>query len=308
MTAALTPEMKRLRFHPYAANRESAVRWLGPIPKHWRIRRLKHVASLRTSNVNKKSEANEQPVRLCNYVDVYHRDYITADIPFMEATASPEEIRRFHLQQGDVLITKDSEEWNDIAVPAYVHEQLDGVVCGYHLAQVRPFPEHTHGEYLFRAFAAHAVRDQFRIAANGITRFGLSRYAIATALFPVPPIEEQEAIARFLRRETARIDELVAKKERLIELLREKRAALIGHAVTKGLNPTAPMKDSGVEWLGEMPEHWRLKKVKYLTRILRGKFTHRPRNDPRMYDGPYPFVQTGVLARGSSGIDSAVFV
>jgi len=246
----------RRRFRPYPAYRESGVRWLGPVPKHWTIRRLKHVASLRTSNVNKKSEDDEQPVRLCNYVDVYHRDYITADIPFMEATASLEEIRRFKLKQGDVLITKDSEEWNDIAVPAYVDEHLDGVVCGYHLAQVRPDSQLLDGQYLLRAFSSHAIRDQFRVAANGITRFGLSKYAIAAGLFPVPPLEEQEAIGRFLRRETARIDELVAKNERLIELLQEKRVALIGHAVTKGLNPNAPMKSSQLDWLGDVPVHW----------------------------------------------------
>lgn len=225
----------RKRFRPYSEYCQSGVRWLGSVPRHWNIQRLKHLASLRPSNVNKKSEVDEHPIRLCNYVDVYHRDYITADVPFMEATATADEIRRFWLQQDDILITKDSEEWNDIAVPAYVDEPLDGVVCGYHLALVRPFTAHAHGEYLFRGFAAHAIRDQFRIAANGITRFGLSRYEIASAFFPVPPIEEQKSIARFLRRETARIDALVAKKKQLIELLQEKRAALISHAVTGNL-------------------------------------------------------------------------
>lgn len=292
MTAALPVEATKCRLGPYPAYRPSDIPWLGLIPEHWAVRRLKHVASLRTSNVDKKSDDNEQTVRLCNYVDVYHHDYISADISFMEATASPDEIRRFRLQQGDVLITKDSEEWNDIAVPAYVDEELDGVVCGYHLAQVRTLSEHAHGEYLFRAFAAHAIRDQFRIAANGITRFGLSRYAVATALFPVPPIEEQKAIARFLRRETARIDALIAKKERLIELLQEKRAALITHAVTKGLNPNAPTKDSGIPWLGQVPSHWTVVPLKWISAICNGA---TPRRDETDYwqDGDVPWVSSG---------------
>src|SRR5207302_6808640 len=88
------------------------------------------------------------------------------------------------------------------------------------------------------------------------------------------------------------INALIAKKERLIELLQEKRAALISHAVTKGLDPTVRMKDSGVEWLGEIPEHWEVNRLKHVASILRGKFSHRPRNDPRLYDGPYPFIQT----------------
>lgn len=79
-------------------------------------------------------------------------------------------------------------------------------------------------------------------------------------------------------------------------LLQEKRAALISHAVTKGLDSNTPMKDSGIEWLGEIPTHWEVKPIKYLSHILRGKFTHRPRNDPRFYDGLYPFIQTGNIA------------
>ena len=106
-------------------------------------------------------------------------------------------------------------------------------------------------------FARCGYADQFRGAANGITRFGLGSDAIARlACSPLPPTSEQRAIAAFLDRETARIDALVAKKERLIELLQEKRTALITRAVTKGLDPTVPMKDSGVEWLGEIPAHW----------------------------------------------------
>jgi type I restriction enzyme, S subunit len=95
-----------------------------------------------------------------------------------------------------------------------------------------------------------------------------------------------------LDRETGRIDTLITKKERQIELLKEKRAALISHAVTKGLDPTVPLKDSGVEWLGQIPMHWQVKKVNFLAAILRGKFSHRPRNDPQLYDRPYPFIQT----------------
>ncbi|MBT43458.1 MAG: restriction endonuclease subunit S [Idiomarina sp.] len=111
-------------------------------------------------------------------------------------------------------------------------------------------------------------------------------------------------IAQFLDYETAKIDALIDEQKRLIELLKEKRQAVISHAVTKGLNPDAPMKDSGVEWLGEVPEHWGVKSYKYACRIYRGKFTHRPRNDPKMYDGEYPFIQTGDVARAQKTIET----
>jgi len=242
------------------------IQWIGTMPPHWSCRRLKHVASVALSSVDKKSHEQEEPVRLCNYVDVYYHERITSELDFMQATAAPDEVRRFTLRAGDVLITKDSEAWDDIAVPAYVPSDLDGVVCGYHLAQVRPLNGLIDGEYLSRSFAARGINDQFRVAANGITRFGIGKYWIDNSLFLVPPIDEQRAIAAFLDRETARIDALIDKKRRQIELLHERRAALISHAVTRGLDPNAPMKDSGIAWLGQVPEAWT---VVQLRRALR---------------------------------------
>jgi type I restriction enzyme S subunit len=255
----------------YPAYKPSGMDWVGDIPSHWDIHRLKHIASVQFSSVDKHTIEDEDPVRLCNYVDVYYNDFIREGIDFIAATAMRSEIDRFQLRHGDVLITKDSEAWDDIAVPAYVAEELDGVLCGYHLAHIRPDLRKVIGEYLFRAFRSRGVNDQFCVAANGITRFGLGKYWLDNGLFPVPPLDEQQAIAAFLDRETERIDALVAKKERQIELLQEKRTALISHAVTKGLNPNAKMKDSGIEWLGEIPEHWEVKTVWMLFYLGRGR-------------------------------------
>ncbi len=254
--------MDASRFRTYPAYKDSGVGWLGQIPAHWEVRRLKTIASVQLSSVDKKSVEGEEPAQLCNYTDVYYNERITDNLDFMAATATPEQIRRFALRKGDVLITKDSESWTDIAVPAVVAKDLPGVLCGYHLAHIRPEPD-CEGAFLARAFAAIGLRDQFQIAANGITRFGLDSNTIRIGLFAIPPVGEQRTIAAFLDRETAKIDALVAKKERLIELLQEKRAALISHAVTKGLDPTVPMKDSGVEWLGEIPAHWEVKRLKF---------------------------------------------
>jgi type I restriction enzyme S subunit len=253
------------RFKPYPAYRDSGVEWLGQTPAHWQVKRLKSIASVQLSNVDKKSAEGEEPVRLCNYVDVYYNERITADLDFMSATATPEQIRRFSLRGGDVLITKDSESWTDIAVPAVVAEDLPGVICGYHLAHIRPEVGY-HGAFLAHAFSAIGPRDQFQVSANGITRFGLGGDAIRTGLFPIPPEPEQRAIAAFLDRETAKVDALVAEKQRLIALLQEKCAALITRAVTKGLDPNVPMKDSGYEWLGEIPAHWEVKELRRLNR------------------------------------------
>jgi type I restriction enzyme S subunit len=209
-----------MKWKPYPEYKPSGVEWLGEIPAHWNVRKLKHISDTNFSSVDKHSLEGERPVRLCNYVDVYYHDHITSEINFMEATATADEIRRFTIKRGDVLVTKDSEEWDDIAVPAHVDEDLDGVLCGYHLAHIRPPANQLEGRYLFRAFAARGINDQFRVEATGITRYGLSKYGLDNALFLVPPLIEQRAIASFLDRETTRIDALIAKKERQIELLR----------------------------------------------------------------------------------------
>lgn len=239
--------------------------WTTSLPHNWTARRLKLVATVALSNVDKKSEPDEPPVRLCNYTDVYHHDFITAGMDFMEATASPAQIRRFQLQRDDVLITKDSEEWNDIAVPACVADDVPGVLCGYHLAILRPQSTLISGRFLFRALQASGVRDQFFVAATGITRYGLSRDGITDALLPVPPLGVQRQIASFLDRRTAAIDAVIEKKERLLVLLKEKRLAAVTQAIMKGLNPTVSLKDSGVDWLGPIPAHWTMKRLRHIS-------------------------------------------
>lgn len=245
-----------MKLKPYPEYRDSGLPWLGEIPAHWGSSSLRRLAQVQLSNVDKHTVDGEVPVRLCNYTDVYYRSFITPDIEFMEASALPREIEKFELREGDVLITKDSESWTDIAVPACVSVDMPGVLCGYHLAQIRPYHGTVKGEYLFRAFQAEPIAHQFRVAANGVTRFGLSGGAIAAGLFPVPPQAEQDAIISFLARADQLVERLIHAKQRLIELLNEQKQAIIHRAVTRGLDPDVSMKPSGIDWLPEVPEHW----------------------------------------------------
>ncbi|MCK5505783.1 MAG: restriction endonuclease subunit S, partial [Thermodesulfovibrionia bacterium] len=256
-----------MTFPSYPKYKDLGNEWLDEIPEHWDIQKLKYISFVKFSNVDKHKTEGEALVRLCNYVDVYYNDYITNNLELMGATASSTEIIKFTLKKGDTIITKDSESWDDIAVPAYVSSDLEGILCGYHLAQIRPKTEVLNGEFLFRSFCARGINDQFRIAATGVTRYGLGKYWLDNSIFPVPPKEEQSSIASFLDRETEKIDTLISKKERQIELLQEKRSALISHVVTKGLDPNVKMKDSGVEWIGEIPEGWEVRKLKYIASI-----------------------------------------
>ena len=253
-----------MSFPRYPKYKDSGVEWLGEVPEHWAVKRLKRICRVFPSNVDKKSIEGEAAVLLCNYTDVYYNDRIVADMEFMPATATDDQIAKFTLRAGDTIITKDSETADDIAVAAYVPHDLPGVVCGYHLSMVRP-QGGIHGAFVKRLFDSAYAKSCFAVRANGLTRVGLSQYELDNVDMPVPPPIEQVAITTFLDRETAKIDALIAEQQRLIELLQEKRQAVISHAVTKGLNPDAPMKDSRVEWLGEVPEHWGVKMLKYLS-------------------------------------------
>ena len=216
------------------ADRE--VKWLGLLPGHWKPQRLGTIAEMRVSNVDKHSKEEELPVRLCNYVDVYKNDHISRDMPFMRATASTEEIGRFRLRKYDVLITKDSETWDDIGVPALVTEPADDLISGYHLALLRPNGDIL-GPYLFRTLQSRGVAQQFHIGANGVTRYGLTHNTIRSVILPLPPLDEQAAIVRYLDDADQRIRAYVSAKERLIALLEEERQAVSHEAVKRCRDP-----------------------------------------------------------------------
>ena len=247
----------------YPAYKPCGVPWLGDVPTRWGIRRLRTVAEMRVSNVDKHTKEDEVPVRLCNYVDVYKNDRITQQLPFMTATASKDEVEKFRLDQNDVIITKDSETWDDIGVPALVTEPAKDLISGYHLAILRPSTD-TYGPYLFWALQSKPAAYQFHIEAKGVTRFGLSQNGIQSVTIPVPPPEEQAAIVRYLDDADQRIRAYVSAKERLIALLGEERQVVIDRAVTRGLDLNVGLKPSGVEWMGEIPEHWETKRAKRL--------------------------------------------
>ena len=134
-----------MQLKPYPHMKNSGSEWLGDVPEHWEVRRLRNLVQTRASNVDKHIREGEQAVRLCNYVDVYKHECIGHGIEFMRATATADEIARFKLATDDVLITKDSEDWTDIGVPAVVERAPDDVLCGYHLALLRPRPDRAGG-------------------------------------------------------------------------------------------------------------------------------------------------------------------
>ncbi len=206
---------------------------LGEIPEHWEVRRLKYIANVAFSTVDKHSYKGEKEVKLCNYVDVYKNEYITNDFDFMKATASDAEIKRFNVQKGDVIITKDSETADDIAIPALFIEDMENVVCGYHLAHIKPNRDLIESEFLFRLFQSKKINSHFEVAAKGVTRHGLAYDDINSVYVPYPStLDEQRLIIKYIKTETSTLDIAINKAVREIELIKEYREAMIAEAVT----------------------------------------------------------------------------
>jgi type I restriction enzyme, S subunit len=218
--------------NPKAKLKDSGIEWIGKIPEGWETRKLKQIANIKISNVDKKIKHNEPEILLCNYIHVYKNNYITSKINFMKNTCSLDQRNNFKIKKNDVIITKDSETAEDIAVPSLVKDDFRNVICGYHLALIRPKKKIVFGEYLFRLFQSKKINDQFYVAANGVTRFGISTYPILNSYFPLPPLLEQFAISSYLDKETSKIDKTIQKIEKKIELLEEYKKSLIHHVVT----------------------------------------------------------------------------
>ena len=272
----------------------SLLAWTDQLPENWEAKPLRSTANVVVSNVDKVPAEDEIPVRLCNYTEVYNNEFITPGLDFMQATASADEIAKFGLAVDDVIITKDSESWDDIGVPALVREAAGDLVCGYHLALLRPLKQRMDGAFLFRCLQAKPIRVQLELAATGVTRFGIPKSEIGTMMLPVPPLPQQRAIANYLDRETGRLDALVAAKERVLALLAEKRRALITRAVTRGLDPRAPFSDSGIPWLGEIPAHWETWKLAHLAFVGNGSTPNRDKSE-YWVDGTIPWLNSAVV-------------
>lgn len=246
----------------------TAFQWTETLPSSWAVIPLKALAEYFVSNVDKVSAEDELPVRLCNYTDVYNNEFISPKLELMQTTATAGEIQRFHLLENDVVITKDSETWDDIAIPALVKETADDLLCGYHLAIIRPDQKRLLGKFLFRCLQSKTLRLPLELASTGVTRFGLPKDEIGKLCLPTPPTETQQAIADFLDSETKQIDELITEKEKMLLLLQEKRAALDAQTVLSGLRNRARTKPSGLAWFSDLPSDWEVRRAKLLFREI----------------------------------------
>ena len=267
---------------------------------------LADIIDLTLSSVDKKTKTGERPVRLCNYMDVYNNTFITDQLDFMVATATDREVARCGLARGDVIITKDSEKYDDIGVPALVRHDVANLVCGYHLAILRPRAAQVEGNYLVYALSAPQVQHQFHAYANGVTRFGLRKRDIGLVEVPLPPLPEQRAIAHVL----GTLDDKIELNRRMNETLEAMARALFKswfvdfdpvRAKMEGRDTGLPrdIADLFPERLvesesGKVPEGWKVGRVNDICKRIENGGTPK-RAIPEYWNGDIKWFKTSEL-------------
>lgn len=267
------------KFKKYDTYKDSGYDWLGDIPEDWNVYRLASIGRFSASGIDKLSKTNESEVKIINYTDVYGNKRFTLDskIDYMVVT-TPEVNRVKNLvKKGDLVFLPSSETFEDLGVSALVDEDVENLSFSYHVLrfEFNKTIVHNYKKYLTNNTS---VLTEFSKKGTGSIRKTLDRLDFRNTLVVLPPLSEQTAIANFLDEKTAKIDQAVAQKEKLIELLKERKQIIIQDLVTgkkvydeatdSWIKPTKT-KDSGVEWIGEIPEDWKIKRLKYVVEIIK---------------------------------------
>ncbi|MDQ6969237.1 MAG: restriction endonuclease subunit S [Mariprofundus sp.] len=267
-----------MKFQAYPEYKDSGVEWLGDVPSHWVIKKLKYICKVQTGSKDTVNAIDE---------GIY---------PFFVRSQTVERINSIGADCEAVLTAGDG-----VGVGKVFH-YYDGKF-DYHQ---RVYMLNSFSQVLGRFFFYYLSNNFYKVALEGNAKSTVDSLRLPQFLnfdFSLPNIESQKDIITFLDHETAKINTLIEKQQQLIKLLKEKRQAVISHAVTKGLNPNAPMRDSGIEWLGEVPAHWGLKKLRYL-----GSCQNGINIGAEYFGSGYPFVSYGdvykneVLPKYGSGL------
>jgi type I restriction enzyme S subunit len=274
---------------PYPEYKESGLPWLGRKPAHWQEFRLDRLFDLR----------QERPLPEDGRVTGYLSGRVT-----LRSNVQGQKIKGVVKDGGWIRVHP-----GDFAISG-MNAHLGGMGVSDSLGKCSPIylilkPKSGTNPH----FVSHSLRHVAHVGAlksyvNTIryNSADFKRDALKLFYISMPSAQEQAMIVIFLNWANGRLERAIRAKQKVIALLNEQKQAIIHRAVTCGLDHTVPLKPSGIPWLGDIPQHWEVRRVKQVTRILRGKFTHRPRNDSSLYDGRYPFIQTGVVARAAKFI------
>ena len=280
----------------YDSYKDSGIEWIGEIPSHWNTKRLKFIGNLYSglsgkSGADFSSEASSNTKPFINFTNVANNKYIVSD-NFGHVIMTDNENQN-QVQKGDLLFLMSSENQEEVGKSALLNNDfgelyLNSFCKGLRISNLDIYPN-----FLNYLLNSSTLSQLVSIEGRGFTRINLRMEGVQNLPVFFPDKDEQITIANYLDQKTTQIEDLIAKKERLIQLLEEERTAIINQAVTKGLDPTVPMKDSGIEWLGEIPAHWEVKRIKYIGKIISG-YSFKSED----------FTQTGVRVMKISNIQT----
>lgn len=277
---------------PYPAYKKSGVEWVGEIPEHWGLKRIKYVAFVDRMTLPETTDENYE----FEYIDIGNVDLEKGigggeRISFVNA---PSRARRI-VSKGDTIVSTVRTYLKAIA---YFNDDVNAVVVSTGFAVISP-RDNFIPKFLYYVLRSEKFIDRVCALSVGVSYPAInSSELLNIAVWYPKDITEQESITNFLDRKVAKIDDLIAKKERMIELLKEERSAVINQAVTRGLDPNVELKDSGIEWLGKIPKHWSLKRIKHIGAIRYGL------GEPPEYasDG-LPFVRATDIKQGKINLE-----
>lgn len=268
--------------------KHSGIPWIGEIPETWSECRLKNVGTLYGGLTGKSGEDFNVSD------DVSHILYIPFTNIFNNSSINPKQLGKVKVdageeqnlvKKGDILFLMSSEDFDGIGKPAIMEEQINNLGLNSFCKGLSIYNPDVDNKFLFYLMSSHLCRELIRQEAKGFIRVNLRQDKLSCCPILLPPLSEQKAIADYLDKHCAEVDEMVSLQEKIIEELRAYRQAIITETVTRGLNPNAPMKDSGVEWIGQIPQGWEVKRLKNLCHIETGNQD----TQDSISDGRYPF-------------------
>lgn len=278
----------------YDTYKDSGIEWIGQIPEHWEVKRVGYYLNFSRGLSITKKNLKDEGIPCVNYGEIHSKYGFCVDPEkhFLKCV-DKEYIKTSNkslLQRGDFVFADTSEDIEGSGNFTCLDSDTP-TFAGYHTIILRQ----NQIDYKFLAYYFDSLeyRNQIRSAVYGIKVYSITQAILKETSLIHPPKSEQTAIANYLDRKTAEIDQLIADKKRLVVLYQEEKTAIINQAVTKGINPDAKLKDSGIEWLGDIPEHWEVKKLKYVVKVSSGEGIKSEKIKP---EGDYPvYGGNGIL-------------
>lgn len=292
----------------YNTYRSSEIEWLDVVPSNWKTTRLKYLGLLYGGLTGKSGEdfnndENPKNKPYIPYTNIFNNTYISKDhFHYVSINESENQNR---VKKFDLFFLMSSETHKDLGKSCILIDDVEELYLNSFCKGFRIQSSQINPLFLNYQILGHLHRELISVEGKGFTRINLRQDKLNDLIIFHPPLQEQEQIVKYLDEKTSIIDKLISTKERKIELLKEQRSSLINEVITKGLDPNVKMKDSGVEWIGEIPESWCVKKLKYFVKICNGSDF----KDFTLDEGGYPvYGSGGVFSRSSKFIYDKISV